>query len=48
MEVAELMSHVNDTLGCLVFSTWPGNFAVNLQENQVDLCILLSNLLNVL
>jgi hypothetical protein len=37
MEAAKL---VNDKFGSVVFSTWMGDFAVNLQENQVDLFTL--------
>jgi len=33
----KFLSHVNDKVGSFVFSTWLGNFTVNLQENQVDL-----------
>ncbi|XP_023708720.1 neuropathy target esterase sws isoform X2 [Cryptotermes secundus] len=34
MEVVKMLSHVNDTIGSLVLSTWLGNFVVNLQDNQ--------------
>jgi hypothetical protein len=44
----KVMSHVNDTFGSIVLSTWVGNFAVNLQENQVDLFASATNLLNIL
>jgi hypothetical protein len=36
----KLMNHANDKIESLISSTWLGNFAVNLQENQVDLFTL--------